>query len=252
MSSAQFDFSGRVAVVTGGGRGIGLATARRLAQSGARVALLDQDAERLRHAIEGFPPEAGIRPYGLDVADADAVQRTMESIHAHFGQIDILINNAGIAGPAKPGIECSVDEWRRVFSVNLDGSFFCCRSAIPFMVQQGWGRVVNIASIAGKEGNPNSVSYSASKAGVIGMTKSLAKDLAKSGVLVNCVASSVVNTEILKQLPEDKMEYMRSRIPMGRFAEADEAAALIVWLASSECSFSTGAVYDLSGGRATY
>ena len=249
---ARYDFGGRVAVVTGGGRGIGLAAARRLAQSGARIALLEQDAERLRRAVAAFPEGTEVQPFVVDVADAAAVQHTMEAVHAHFGRLDILVNNAGIIGPAKPGIACTPEEWRRVFSVNLDGAFFCSRSAIPFMVRGGWGRVVNVASIAGKEGNPNSVSYSSSKAGVIGMTKSLAKDLAQSGVLVNCVASGVVNTEILQNQTAEKLDYMRSRIPMGRMAEPDEAAALIVWLASSECSFSTGAVYDLSGGRATY
>jgi 2-dehydro-3-deoxy-L-rhamnonate dehydrogenase (NAD+) len=176
----------------------------------------------------------------------------MAAVHEKWGRLDILVNNAGIGGPAKPGIECTPDEWRRVFSVNLDGAFWCCRSAIPFMLRNQWGRVINVASIAGKEGNPNSASYSASKAGLIGLTKSLAKDHVTQGVLINCIASGVINTEILLALPQEKLDYMRDRIPMKRMGEPEEAAALIVWLASTECSFSTGAVYDLSGGRATY
>lgn len=248
---AKYDFSNRVAIVTGAARGIGLATARRLASGGAKIAMLDRDTAALELALAGFN-EGCARAWTIDMKDSAAVEIVFKEVRNDFGRIDILVNNAGIGGPSKPATEYSDVDWHRVMSVNLDGAFWACRAVVPTMVSAGWGRIVNVASIAGKEGNPNACAYSASKGGLIALTKSLAKELAKTGVAVNCVASAGVNTEILQQVSQEKVDYMLSRIPMGRFAEPEEVAALIAWLSSQECSFSTGAVYDLSGGRSTY
>lgn len=248
---AKYDFSNRVAIVTGAARGIGLATARRLASGGAKIAMLDRDTAALEQALAGFN-EGCARAWTIDMKDSAAVEIVFKEVRNDFGRIDILVNNAGIGGPSKPATEYSDADWHRVMSVNLDGAFWACRAVVPTMVSAGWGRIVNVASIAGKEGNPNACAYSASKGGLIALTKSLAKELAKTGVAVNCVASAGVNTEILQQVSQEKVDYMLSRIPMGRFAEPEEVAALIAWLSSQECSFSTGAVYDLSGGRSTY
>src|SRR5688572_12192340 len=227
----KLDFAGRHAIVTGGAQGIGAAIARRLQAGGARVTVWD---------LDGSPK--------VDVSDPASIANALKNSE----KIDILVNNAGIAGMNKPTVDYPVEEWERVLRINLTSQFLCCRAVAPRMVKAGYGRIVNIASIAGKEGNPNAVAYSASKAGVIALTKSLGKELAQTGVLVNCVTPAAAKTAIFAQMTESHIEYMRSKIPMGRFVEVDEIAALVCWLASEECSFSTGAVFDISGGRATY
>jgi 3-oxoacyl-[acyl-carrier protein] reductase len=224
-------FAGRHAIVTGGAQGIGAAIVRRLSAGGARVTVWDLDAS----------PR-------VDVSDADAIGKALSGID----RVDILVNNAGIAGVNKPLVDYPVEEWERVLRVNLTSQFLCCRAVAPRMAAAGYGRIVNIASIAGKEGNPNAVAYSASKAGVIALTKSLGKELAQTGVLVNCITPAAAKTAIFEQMTEAHIQYMLAKIPMGRFVEVDEIAALACWLASPECSFSTGAVFDISGGRATY
>ena len=246
----QLDFTGRTAVVTGGAQGIGLAIAQRLLASGARVRIWDRDGKRLA----GIVKELGANAAGdaLDVTDPHAVERGVKAALASIDRIDVLVNNAGIAGINTPTIDYPVDEWERVLRVNLTGPFLCCRAIAPQMVKQMYGRIVNIASIAGKEGNPNAVAYSASKAGVIALTKSLGKELAQTGVLVNCVTPAAAKTAIFDQMSEQHINYMLSKIPMHRFVSVNEIAALVCWLASAECSFSTGAVFDISGGRATY
>lgn len=244
---------GRVAVITGGARGIGLATAKRFAGAGVRLALLDKDAGRLEESAGQLKAGgAEVLTFPLDLTDpaqtTDAINRTAE----HWGRLDILVNNAGIAGDSKPLWEYSDEDWLRVVDINLNAVFYTCRAAVPHMLKQGSGRIINLASIAGKEGNPNAGAYSATKAGVIGLTKSLAKEVATKGILVNCITPAVIQTEILQQVSQQHIDYMVSRIPMGRVGQPEEVAAMIYWLASDECSFSTGAVFDLSGGRATY
>ena len=240
----------RVAIVTGAGRGIGLAIADRLVKDGLRVALLDRD-EAAARAAAGSLGE-GARAFTCDVADSASVEATVAAVADAWGRLDVLVNNAGIVGPNKPLIEVADDEWARVLAINLSGVFYCCRAAVPRMLAGDWGRIVNIASIAGKEGNPNLAGYSATKAAVIGLTKSLGKELATTAVRVNAIAPAVIETEILEQATPETRAYMISRIPMGRPGRAEEVAALVAWLAGDECSFSTGAVYDISGGRATY
>ena len=232
----QLDFKGRTAVVTGGMQGIGAAIVRRLEGSGAKVAIWDLDA-----------------PQKVDVGDpASVAAATERTLMALGGRIDVLVNNAGIAGQNRPTVDYPVEEWEKVLRVNLTSQFLCCRAVAPHMVKAGYGRIVNIASVAGKEGNPNAVAYSASKAGVISLTKSLGKELAQSGVLVNCVTPAAAKTAIFDQMTEQHIQYMLSKIPMSRFVQVDEIAALVGWLASEDCSFSTGGVFDISGGRATY
>jgi len=231
----QFDFAGRTAVVTGGAQGIGAAIAKRLKASGAKVSIWD---------LDGSPR--------VDVSDAQSVQAATERTLRELRKIDVLVNNAGIAGKNAPTVDYPVEEWERVLRVNLTSQFLCCRAVAPHMVKARYGRIVNIASIAGKEGNPNAVAYSASKAGVISLTKSLGKELAPSGVLVNCITPAAAKTAIFDQMTQQHIDYMLSKIPMSRFVEVDEIAALACFLASSDCSFSTGAVFDISGGRATY
>ena len=231
----QLDFAGRSAVVTGGAQGIGAAIVKRLQASGAKVQIWD---------LDGSPR--------VDVSDPACVAAAVSQTMKEFGKIDVLVNNAGIAGQNKPTVDYPVEEWERVLRVNLTSQFLCCRAVTPHMVKARYGRIVNIASIAGKEGNPNAVAYSASKAGVIALTKSLGKELAQSGVLVNCVTPAAAKTAIFEQMTEQHIQYMLSKIPMARFVEVDEIAALVCWLASEDCSFSTGAVFDVSGGRATY
>ncbi len=248
---AETDKQRRTAVVTGAARGIGLAIARRLAADGAVLSLWDVDAPALETAAAGFDGQAP-HTEAVDVTDAKAVAAAVTATEAALGRIDILVNNAGIAGPTFTTWDYPVEEWQRVLDVDLTGVFLCCRAVAPGMMQRGWGRIVNIASIAGKEGNPQAPAYSAAKAGVIGLTKSLGKECVGTGVLVNCVTPAAVETEILEQVSEEFVDYMRSKIPMGRLGQVDEVAALVAWLASDDCTFSTGAVFDISGGRATY
>ena len=244
------DFRGRSAVITGGASGIGLAVATRLAASGATVMLWDRDENALARAKSMLPE--GARCVAVEVADADAVGRAAEATALDLGRIDVLVCSAGITGPNVPAWEYPVDRWRQVIDINLNGLFYCNRAIVPVMLSNDYGRIVNIASVAGKEGNPNASAYSTSKAGVIGFTKSLAKELANTGIRVNCVTPAAVRTAIFDQMTQQHIDFMLSKIPMGRFGTVDEVAALICWLAGEECSFSTGAVFDISGGRATY
>ena len=245
----NLDFKGRTAVVTGGAAGIGLAIARRLQASGARVSLWDRDADALRVAAAGV---GGAHSVALDVTDASAVDAATQDTARQLGGIDVLVCSAGISGPNVALWDYPVDQWHRVFDINVHGLFYCNRAVVPLMRAKDYGRVVNIASIAGKEGNPNASAYSASKAAVIGLTKSLGKELAKTNVRVNCVTPAAVRTAIFDQMKQEHIDFMLSKIPIGRFGTVDEIAALVCWLASEDCSFSTGAVFDLSGGRATY
>ena len=245
----QIDLKNRVAIVTGSARGIGLAIARRLAASGASVALWDIDANALATAEKEVP---NAHSFQVDVTSLDSVAKATEATAKAFGKIDILVNNAGIAGPNAKLWETDPAEWQRVLNINLTGPFLCCRAVVPHLLQNNYGRIVNLASIAGKEGNPNAAHYSASKAGLIALTKSLGKELATRNILVNCIAPAVIETDILKQMTQSHIDYMLSKIPMNRFGRTEEAAALVAWLSSEDCSFSTGAVFDLSGGRATY
>jgi 2-dehydro-3-deoxy-L-rhamnonate dehydrogenase (NAD+) len=246
----QLDFHGRCAVVTGGAAGIGLAVAQRLAAGGARVALWDRDERALASANQKLDRAAVTQR--VDVTDAAAVERAAIAASGALGGFDILVCSAGITGPNTTTWEYPVDAWRQVFDVNVHGLFHCNRAAVPLMLERGYGRIVNIASVAGKEGNPNAPAYSASKAAVIGLTKSLGKELANTGIRVNCVTPAAVRTAIFDQMTQQHIDFMLAKIPMGRFGEVDEIAALVGWLASEECSFSTGAVFDVSGGRATY
>jgi 3-oxoacyl-[acyl-carrier protein] reductase len=247
----QLDFKGRTAIVTGGATGIGLAIVKRLLASGARVRIWDHDAQTLKQTLAALD-NAGASGATVDVSDASSVSEGTDEATATLGRIDVLVNNAGIAGINVPVVDYPIDEWERVLKVNLTGQFLCCRAIVPHMVKNKYGRIVNIASVAGKEGNPNAVAYSASKAGVISLTKSLGKELAQSGVLVNCVTPAAAKTAIFDQMTEQHINYMLSKIPMNRFVQVDEIAALVGWLASEDCSFSTAGVFDISGGRATY
>ena len=238
------DFKGRVAVVTGGGSGIGRATVLRLTSGGARGGVLDVDAAAAK-AVATEPGNSGVWA-GVDVSDARGVVRAIEDIERKLGPIDALVCSAGIGGDSLRTVDVSDAEWRRVFAVNCDGVFYCNRAVLPGMIDRGYGRIVNVASIAGKEGNPMAAAYSASKASVIGMTKSIGKDVAGTGVLVNCIAPAVINTPILAQLSEEHIEYMLARIPLARLGEAEEVAELIAFLASERMSFSTGATFDIS------
>jgi len=244
----SIDLTGRTAVVTGGAQGIGREVAGRLAASGARLALWDIDTTTLEEAAQALSAHAEI----VDQTDWAAVQRAAAGTLASLGRIDILINNAGIAGSVGPTWDYDIGEWRRILDVNLTGPFYCCKAIIPCMRAQGYGRIVNVASIAGKEGNPEAAAYSASKAGVIALTKSLGKELAKLDIAVNCVTPAAARTKLLEQVGEQFLQFMLSKIPRGRLLDLREAAALIAWLVSDENSFTTGAVFDLSGGRATY
>ncbi len=246
------DLQGRTAIITGGARGIGYAIAERLLASGASVSLWDLDAAALATAATTLTSAGKVHTHVLNLTQPDEVKAAAEATHRHFGRIDILVNNAGIAGASKKTWELTPDEWLHVVKVDLFGVFLTCHAVIPLMIPNRYGRIVNIASIAGKEGNPNASHYSAAKAGVIGLTKSLGKELAQAGILVNCVTPAVIETDILKQLTQQHVDYMLSKIPMARFGKKEEAAALVAWLCSEDCSFSTGATFDLSGGRATY
>jgi 2-dehydro-3-deoxy-L-rhamnonate dehydrogenase (NAD+) len=235
-------FSDRVALVTGASSGIGAAVARRLRDEGARVASLDLHAEA---------PE-GVLACPADVSDSTQVNAVVSRVEAELGPIDVLVCSAGIPGRSLATVDVGDEEWRRVMGINADGVFWCNRAVLPGMVERGRGRIVNIASIAGKEGNPMAAAYSSSKAAVIAMTKAIGKDVARAGVIVNCIAPAVIETPILAGMSQEHVDYMVDRVPMGRMGTADEVAALACWLASDECSFSTGATYDISGGRAVY
>jgi NAD(P)-dependent dehydrogenase (short-subunit alcohol dehydrogenase family) len=248
----QLDLKHRVAVITGGARGIGYAAARRALQSGAAVSLWDVDGDTVEAARHELSALGTVSAERVELTDAASVDLAAGSTIATHGHIDILVNNAGITGGNGLTWELDPDVWRRVIEVNLVGSFLACRAVIPHMLAGSYGRIVNVASIAGKDGNTNASHYSASKAGLIGFTKSLGKELASRNILVNCITPAAANTDIFAQMKPEHIDFMLSRIPMGRFVEVEEIAALICWLASEDCSFSTGAVFDISGGRATY
>ena len=246
----QLDLKQRTAIVTGGAQGIGLAIVKRMLASGASVRIWDCDQKLLQQTLSGL--SGAVSGDSVDVSDEKSVaQGTAAAIKA-LGKIDILVNNAGIAGANAPTVDYPVDEWERGIRINLTGQFLTCRAVAPHMVKQKYGRIVNIASVAGKEGNPNAVAYSASKAGVISLTKSLGKELATSGISVNCITPAAAKTAIFDQMTEQHINYMLSKIPMGRFVQVEEIAALACWLASEDCSFSTAAVFDITGGRSTY
>ena len=245
----RIDLEGRVAVVTGGASGLGLAIAERMVQSGAHCVIWDHDGE----ALEALPPTlARATTIKADVSDLTSVEEAAQSTLDRHGSIDILINNAGITGATAKVWDYPVDEWARVLAINLNGTFYCARAIVPHMRAKGYGRIVNIASVAGKDGNPNASGYSASKAAIIALTKSLGKELDDLDIRVNCVTPAAVRTPLFDQLPQQHVDFMLSKIPLGRFGLPEEIASLVAWLSSAECSFSTGAVFDLSGGRSTY
>jgi len=249
MSAYQGRFAGRTAVVTGGASGLGKASAARIVAEGGKVVLWDLNADALKAAAE----EVGATDVvALDVSDADAVAAAAEESNKALGGIDILIASAGITGATVPVHEFPIDSWKRVVDINLNGVFYCSRAIVPFMLENGYGRIVNVASVAGKEGNPNASAYSASKAGVIGFTKSLGKELAGKGVIANALTPATFESPILAQMPQSQVDYMRSKIPMGRLGEVDESAAMVCFMASEECSFTTASTFDTSGGRTTY
>ena len=255
MAETAIDLSGQSAIVTGGAAGMGLAMAARLAQSGANVCIWDRDAAAIDQASEELAKTAGdaaIFGVTCDIADPQSVDQALAQTRETFAKIEITVNNAGISGPNMVTWDYPVADWQQVIAVNLVGTFLVSRAVVPVMLENGYGRIVNVASVAGKDGNPNASAYSASKAGVIGFTKSLGKELATSGILVNCVTPAAVRTAIFDQMTQEHVDYMLSKIPMGRFGTVEEVAAMVVWLCAPDCSFSTGAVFDLSGGRATY
>jgi len=250
MSAYQGRFNSRTAIVTGGASGLGKASAARIVAEGGKVVLWDLNEDTLKAAAE----EVGaIATVALDVADPVAVEAAARTSHeALGGRIDILVASAGITGATVPVHEFPLDSWKRVVDINLNGVFYCCRAVTPYMLAEGYGRIVNVASVAGKEGNPNASAYSASKAGVIGFTKSLGKELAGKGVIANSLTPATFESPILAQLPQSQVDYMRSKIPMGRLGEVDESAAMVCFMASEECSFTTASTFDTSGGRTTY
>jgi len=250
MSVPRVAIASKTALVTGAARGIGFAIASRLAAEGARVAVLDLDSAAAASAAEKIG--GGALALTADVTKSAEVAAAIRQVVAAWGRLDILVNNAGITGRSFPIWELSEEDWRRVIDADLTSVFLCCRAAVPVMLEQGSGRIINIASIAGKEGNPNASAYSASKAGVVSLTKSLGKELARTGIRVNCVTPAAVKTGMFTQMTQAHIDFMLSKIPMGRFGEVGEIAALVAWLCTEECSFSTGAVFDLSGGRAVY
>jgi 2-dehydro-3-deoxy-L-rhamnonate dehydrogenase (NAD+) len=242
-------FAGRTAIITGGASGLGRAVAKRFVAEGGKVALWDVNADWL----EAAKAEVGAAHTTLvDVSDAAAVASAADETAGALGRIDVLVCSAGITGATAPVHEYPLDSWERVVSINLNGLFYCCRAVVPHMLTNGYGRIVNVASVAGKEGNPNASAYSASKAGVIGLTKSLGKELAGKGIIANALTPATFESPILDQLPASQVDYMRSKIPMGRLGEAEESAAMILFMASEECSFTTASTFDTSGGRTTY
>jgi len=247
----KLDLGGRSAIVTGGASGIGLAVVQRVAASGANVAIWDVNDAALEAAARSV---SGVKVHTarVDVTSLEQVQAAFDASVAALGKIDAIVNSAGVAGQNATVIDYPAEEWRRVFDINMHGTFYCCKAAAKHMVDNGYGRIVNIASVAGKEGNPNASAYSASKAAVIGFTKSLGKELAKNNITVNCVTPAAVKTPIFDQVAQYHIDFMLSKIPMGRFGLTEEIAAMVAWLCTEDCSFTTGGVFDLSGGRATY
>jgi len=248
----QYDLKGQVAVITGAARGIGYAAAGRLLASGASVAIWDVDAKVAQAAAEALGDKSRLLAVGVDISDWEQVEQATQATTEKFGHIDILVNNAGIAGPNMPLWEFPIGTWRQIVDIDLNGVFLCCRSIVPVMLKKKTGRIVNVSSVAGKEGNPNAAAYSAAKAGVIGLTKSLGKELAHTDIRVNALTPATAETDILKQLSSEQIDYMRSRIPIGRLGTTEENAAMIAFMCSADCSFTTGAVFDTSGGRCTY
>ena len=248
----DIDLNDRCAVVTGAAQGIGNAIATRLIASGASVSLWDRDAALLEKARERLANPRRVSAQVIDVTDADAVQQAAESTAKACGGLHVLVCNAGIAGLTVPSWEYPLDEWSRVIDVDLNGVYYCCRAVLPMLIENNYGRVVNVASIAGKEGNPNASAYSAAKAGVIALTKSIAKETADKNISVNCITPAAARTQIFDQMSQTHIDYMLSKIPRGRFVKVEEIAAMVAWLVSEENSFTTGAAFDLSGGRATY
>ena len=247
----KYDLNNRVAVVTGGAQGFGFAITERFIQSGAKVIIWDIQEKAAKEAVEKIKSE-NVSYQIVDVTNFEIVNKNLNVVAENFGKIDIFINNAGIAGMNTTVAEYPLDEWKKVMNLNLNSVFYCCKAVVPFMLKNDYGRIVNIASIAGKEGNPNASAYSTSKAGVIGLTKSLGKELAQKNIAVNCVTPAAAKTRIFDQMTEEHINYMLSKIPRNKFAKVEELASLVTWLASEENSFSTAAVFDLSGGRATY
>ncbi|GAA0455770.1 MULTISPECIES: SDR family NAD(P)-dependent oxidoreductase [Sphingomonas] len=249
MSVFPDRFAGQVAVVTGGASGLGLASAKRIIAEGGKVALWDVNPQALAAAKDRI---GAAHVVALDVSDQQAVEAAAAATFEALGRIDVLVASAGITGATKPAHEFPIDSWLRVIDINLNGIFYCVRAVVPYMLRHGYGRIVNVASVAGKEGNPNASAYSASKAGVIGFTKSLGKELAGSGIIANALTPATFESPILAQLPQSQVDYMRSKIPMGRLGEVEESAAMVCFMASEECSFTTAATFDTSGGRTTF
>jgi NAD(P)-dependent dehydrogenase (short-subunit alcohol dehydrogenase family) len=245
-------FNGQVAVITGGAQGIGYEVARRMLDRGARVALWDRDADALAQAKEGLQPHGDVLCVQVDITVPDAVAQAVLATESGMGSIAVLVHSAGIAGGNSPLSAYPHADWHRIIDVNLHGAFYVNQAVVRGMIQRNYGRIVNVASIAGKEGNPNAAAYSAAKAGLIAMTKSLGKETAQNNIAVNCITPAAAKTRLLEQMPQQQIDYMLAKIPRGRFVEVDEIAAMITWMASEENSFTTGAVFDISGGRATY
>lgn len=248
----RIDLAGRCAVVTGGAQGIGRAIVERFLDSGAAVAIWDRDDSATAKTVQALAARGRVVALAADVSDHQSVERARDATLSTFNRIDILINNAGIGGPTATTWDYPIDAWREVMAVNLDGAFYCCRAIVPQMIAHNYGRIVNIASVAGKEGNPRAPAYSASKAGLISLTKSLGKELASYDIAVNCITPSSAKTELLKQFTEDFVRTMLAKVPRGRFVLVEEIAAMVAFCASADCSFTTGGVFDISGGRATY